>query len=223
MINPKQLFSFENPNKDRYNTLHTGSYAPNLETPYGNAQWGFLIPEWDGIEYSDDPEKAREFFRQKLKGKPLIDLGCGPWHWTERIAEELNLPLYIGIDHNLRKEEKSLERNLANENGVLEERGNIILLNADILQAVAHLQTGLYNVTINGIDHFIIENEKYADAVVEELWRALHPESTIFGCNSIFFERLKQKGFTQTDFAGRKDPQFLGDEWIGWFLEKQNP
>ncbi|MDP3728484.1 MAG: class I SAM-dependent methyltransferase [bacterium] len=216
MIDLKQFFSFQNPNQGRYASLHAESYAPYLETSYGNTQWGFLTPEWNGTMYSTDPEKAKEFFREKLKGKPLIDLGCGPWHWAERLAEELDLSLYIGIDHSFgRKEEQSLERNLMKGNG------KVILLNASILHAVAHLQSGAYNITINGIDHHMIRNEKYRDAIVEELWRALQPESTIFGCNSIFFERLKQRGFIQTDFPGRKSPEFLGDEWNGWFLERK--
>ncbi|MDP3728487.1 MAG: hypothetical protein Q8R18_03465 [bacterium] len=42
MIDLKQLFSFENPNQERYASLHAGSYTPFLETSYGNTQWSLM-------------------------------------------------------------------------------------------------------------------------------------------------------------------------------------
>ena len=183
----KDLQNRENPNKEYYQKLIADLEKRNfckLSTPYAD-QW------------SDDMQLNRniiDIFKNKLKGKVLVDLGCGQYlqhfdacaqqnSYTLNLARKLQVKSYIGVD-------KFIELNdLEDFNS---KSLDAIIVKADMLDFVSKLPDNSVNFTINGIDGVVILNcDKYAQAVAAEMVRATLPKGIIFGIRSEPTEFLK--------------------------------
>jgi hypothetical protein len=140
-------------------------------------------------------ETARNFFKQKLAGHPLIDLGGG-MGLMRSLASELGSTEYINID---RQHHKNLPPNaleirhsapLVDNQDALE-----IDVQADMLDFVSRLKEGVASFTLNGIDRFIVNNPKYHKALGKEILRATKKNGLIFGIQSIALSQLAEELF----------------------------
>jgi len=194
-LDPQSLLTFENPRMKEYDELlarlakerKTGSID---QEPYSD-QWKLLI---FGEELGRDVPALR-YLREKLKGKWLLDLGSGSGGMKD-VARILGVSRYIGVDkYPGRKESGSGYKDI-----VLKESANgstieVAVASGDMLQFIARLPSESVNITINGIDVSIINDESYYKALATEIARVTPSGGIVFGVNAEVFRYLDQSVF----------------------------
>jgi len=180
----KDLQNHKNPNNDNYQKLIVNLGNKNCvtsSTPYAD-QW------FDDMQLNPF---IVDIFENKLKGRVLVDLGCGQHMqsaignaYTLNLARKFQVKSYIGIDKliKLNDLEDFNSKNL-----------DAIIVKADMLDFVSKLSDNSVNFTINGIDGVVIlDSDKYARAVAAEMVRATLSNGIIFGIRSEPTEFLRE-------------------------------
>ncbi len=140
-------------------------------------------------------ETVRNFFKQKITGHPLIDLGGG-MGIMRNVALEFGPTEYINVDRqhyeNLPPNPLEIRHSapLANNPDALE-----IDVHADMLDFVSRLKEGVSSFTLNGIDYSIVDNPKYHAALAREILRATRKHGLIFGIQSIALSQIAKQLF----------------------------
>ena len=249
MLDLTTLLSYENPNRERLDEIIANerfATCPYLSDTYSVPQWGFIKDK--GVFPSPmvlHRKKAYKFMREQLAAVPLIDLGCGdifgyPGNVTMILAaKQLGLPAYIGVDkYNVGRGNRYAARTIESNCHVSiddlsetleqykdENRASVFddlaieVVKADMLDFVSRLNSGVYNFTINGIDHAILHDNKgeYSQALAEELARASETGSVVFGGSSEIFYYLARVGFTLLDVPG--NPR-MKENHYNWIFKK---
>lgn len=149
----------------------------------------------------------------KLTGNPLFDLGGGIVEDLQRqdmdvflqMANRCGVSVYVDVDRFLIQDEKdenyfgktgsvNPSKDMASdaEKKRLQEMypdTQIALVQADMLDFISRLNENAGNFVINGIDRFVIPDQKYHTALARELRRTTKKGGIIMGVNS---EVLKQ-------------------------------
>ena len=97
----RKILSYKNPYKEEYELLSRSQeikgYHPYCENALG------LISTFSGKSevgsgFASAKEKRQflSYLKGKLKGKPLLDLGCGFWFPTEEVRLQLSEPGHEG-------------------------------------------------------------------------------------------------------------------------------
>jgi|SRR3989339_1276063 len=166
----------------------------------GMFQW--YSKSWRDEYYKDDPN-VQSIFRKFFPNSVLIDLGGGGFSGVRFVAQNFEKINYVNVDRNaVYTEEKDRETEESNTFKTInekdddddKEKGNKYLsVRADMLDFVSHLQSGVYNFSINGIDKAIIDNEEYHKYLTQELLRVSEPGSLIFGTKSRVLKFLNEE------------------------------
>ncbi len=114
-----------------------------------------------------------EGFDIPLKGYPptnqvLIDLGCGKNNYGCEIANKCHFMAYIGVD-----KDGLQDINISSED--LGFKIPSVFVKEDMLTFLKRLPNESASLMANGIDHFIINDGKYRDEVIKEIYRVLSP------------------------------------------------
>ena len=140
------------------------------------------------------------FFKEKLSGKPLVDLGGGRTCTLLPIADHNEASAYINVDKYVGRF-ADLERNpLRNQyesyfspKNILRDLKRPVLTSniepafiyADMLDFVARLPDNSANFALFGLDEDIIGGDRrYHEALSKEIARALRGGGIVFGRNS---------------------------------------
>jgi len=143
--------------------------------------------------YGERAKTARDFFKQKLTGHPLIDLGGG-MGLMRGIASEFGATEYINVD---RKYHENLPPNpfeirhsapLGNKQNADE-----IDVQADMLDFVSRLKNGVASFTLNGIDYSIVNDPEYHKALAQEIIRTARKNGLIFGIRSMALSEISEQ------------------------------
>lgn len=150
----------------------------------------------------EEAKKGIDFFRTRLSENVLVDLGggAGTMKGPSRVWE---VGTYVNVD-------RGVYGKLVNENSPSDattavadkvEAGlHINGVNADILEFVTKMRNGVGNFTINGIDHYIVDDPKYNQALAQEIVRAMKTGGLVFGVESDIFQ------YFQTMASADKSP-----------------
>ncbi|MBA4337055.1 hypothetical protein C0416_04785 [bacterium] len=133
--------------------------------------------KWPSILWQESAIKTREFFAERLTGKPLVDLGGGRG-WMTGFANELRVGEYVNVDRNHNQALPSDPYRIINSSPL----GTNI--QADMLDFAARLKDGVANFTINGVNQEAIDDERYHAALAKEILRATQSGGLIFGIKS---------------------------------------
>lgn len=165
-------------------------------TPFSK-KWGKVAhrlesPPPDALSLAE-AKKGIEFFRTRLSGNVLVDLGggAGTMKGPSRIWE---VGTYVNVDRGVYGKlinEASLSDATTAVADKVEAGLHINGVNADILEFVTRMQTGVGNFSINGIDKFIVDDPQYNQALAQEIVRATKTGGLIFGIESDVFENFK--------------------------------
>ncbi len=150
--------------------------------------WIHLL-DGEGAEYRRDllgrnkgSAIEKTFFRRRLKGKALIDLGGGPANWSWNIAREFGSSTHINVDrYGSLNPPGPLKPKLL---GFHQDKYSAWEINADMLDFISRVRSNIANCTINGIDDFIINDYRYHEAMAEEMVRVTKKGGLIFGYDS---------------------------------------
>lgn len=243
MANLRRLLAYENPNRvelDKIIANERFAEVPDMPDAYSNSQWGFIEDHGkSGSPVVSNPRKVYRFMKENLPKAPLVDLGCGaifgyPGNLTMlRAAEQLGLPAYIGVDrHNVGTGEPNLYTSIDDLSKRLERYRNrdelpeftnldVEVVRADMLDFVSRMIAGVYNFSINGIDHNILydEGSKYSKTLATELARASKKGSIVLGCNSEAFYHLARTGFKLLDVPADSK---MKNNIHGWIFKKDS-
>lgn len=138
-------------------------------------------------------ENARNFFKQKITGHPFIDLGGG-MGLMRNVASKFGPTEYINVDRQYHEDlppnplEIHHSAPLIGNPDALE-----IDIHADMLDFVSRLKEGVASFTLNGIDHSIVDNPKYHEALAKEILRATRKHGLIFGIQSISLSQIAEQ------------------------------
>ncbi len=160
-----------------------------------------------------------ENIRYSMEGKPFIDLGGGEFSAMETFAREHGAASYVNVDsfHPIKQlMENSVDTvnatdtaSTADTEGTTGAEGIIfveqdpnydyerIIVPQDMLLFLSRMQPMECNFAVNGIDGFIISDDKYHKALTEELARVSAPGSLVFCANSVVVEYLEKNGFVR--------------------------
>jgi hypothetical protein len=239
MIDLKQLFTFEHPERTLIDTLvqaETFARCANLPDEYSASMWGFLTEEdtgWSPV-LGDRGQAVATFMKGIIPKVPLVDLGCGgvfvyPGNKTMiYAAQQLGLPAYIGVDrYNVGTEDPWLDPTV----NVLTERQkdslkiygvtiDTALVRADMLDFASRMEPGVFNVTVNGIDHHILRQpERYSAALAKELGRVCLPGSMVLGnASEVFYSLCNSNEFRRVEVPNERtmNPPMN----VGWIFER---
>ena len=141
----------------------------------------------------------------RTSGQLMLDLGGGEPP-AERVSLLQDLAVLLGVSSFI-----SVERYaLANDQGIFpaeisQDLGaalqipqppqtQAMLVQGDMLEFLAALPDNCCNVTMNGIDGFVVHYPQYHDFVADELARVLLPGGVAFGSNAVPLQRLEARG-----------------------------
>lgn len=147
-------------------------------TEYANG-WGIL--------YGEQAEAARNFFKQRLSGHPLIDLGGGLGDpMCNLAATKLGSSVYVNVDRNPYESNVQPNPYEIEHSAVLGKNPGTFIVNvyADMLDFISKLKDGVASFVINGIDSIIVDDPKYHQALAKEIIRSTQVHGLIFGINS---------------------------------------
>lgn len=154
---------------------------------------------------------------EHLRGKRVVDLGCGPVVSDfQDLLGEYEPSYYIGVDQGMR----FIGREVAGESAVgpytllNTEAGdplNGVLVRADMLDLVSRLPNRYGSYVMNGVDAHIIEGESpYAAAVMDEIVRTTPEGGVVLGTTN--------EGGMLTELAKR--PEFETERLLpDWLVE----
>jgi len=132
----------------------------------------------------NDNSKKISYLKEKLKGKIVVDLGCGgvgSVHDNISIMARLGVKNYIGIDVDL----NALHANLILIEGL--EMPLVRYIKEDMLVFASKLKDKSVNFFMCGIDNTIIKSDVYWERLGEQLARATEDNGLIFGrCKPLF-------------------------------------
>lgn len=202
------LLSYKNPRAEEYARI-----IERVRKQVAASEWGSPPDEYAGdwqrvVEPKPDgnDSKYKKFLEKKLKGSLLIDLGggraadrTGKTH-IGHVAEKLGVKTYINVERFLSDNVSvDLFTDVSEKVGVEQPKNTkIITVKGDMLDFISRLPDNSANFSMNGIDHFVIEDEEYHNALTTELTRTTKPGGVVFGinCDAVFslskdkFERL---------------------------------
>ncbi|MCD6429500.1 hypothetical protein J7L09_02290 [bacterium] len=154
-----------------------------------------------------------ELLSDRLRQKPLIDLGCGKnLYYSLKLAEYVQASEYIGVDRFHKPETRGFltpEQEEELETTGQTEKGNLKIrtIQEDMLVLLSQLPDNYGNLMINQIDEFILNlatgpttNQKYLELLIEEIKRVIGAKSITFGLHSkIIFDKLKKAELTVSE------------------------
>lgn len=208
-VSLRHILTYDNPKLAEYQRL----IQHIKEKGAGVSLSESFAPQWKRVLYFQvdrdrDPEynpprteKARAYFREKLTGETLIDVGGGRGRQTENLralAKKSGVQTYINVDLG-----KVLDPYTALPAEPIdywqlppEERARPMdeyLVEADMLDFVARIPNNSSHFAVNGIDSHVLSYEKegdeYANALFEEMVRATKVGGILFGIESDIWQR----------------------------------
>ena len=158
------------------------------------------------------PDELREELFPFLRGKDLVDLGCGMDRnsgWCPpsvlNMAAKAGARRYVGVekygDPYISDEEQYQAKGLLTE----------IHGDTDMLEFLASLDENSANITINGIDDEVINpkipaNQQYLELLAEHIARVIGRDNIAFGIGSnVIFDCLQRKGLSRQKILERID------------------
>ncbi|GEM_PF-5038574 len=171
------------------------------------------------FELISEKEKplVESLLREKLKERPLVDLGSGSNLAILRRLAEIGVQAeYIGVDldfNDLRQRNKrdavldpksKPEIDITDLLGVKRQEGSMAiatLVQADMLHFISQLQSRSVNITVNGINDSLpgsqtARDSGYFRALAQEIERVVPAGGLVFGCGATpIFSYLNQELF----------------------------
>ena len=155
-------------------------------------QWTLPFNEPKGVD--------ADFFENHLAGQTLIDFGGAFYGLMSDFAIKYGAKNYINVDRfNIRSLPK-LTDPLGDpilKNTGTRKRTLMIEVASDMLNYVTRVRDNVTNCVINGIDFNIIDDDRYNEAMGEEMIRVTRKGGLIFGNSSealYFIQRLIEDG-----------------------------
>lgn len=108
-------------------------------------------------------------------GHLLVDCGAGKEYWMRKFAHEFHVGLLFEIDVAYQR-----PKMIASGSPPI----RILFQKGDMLDALSRLPSACGNISINGIDGTLIENQEYHKALAHEIERVLQPGGIVFGFQS---------------------------------------
>lgn len=225
----EDLFGYQNPKLEEYRVLFKSLYDGPPEHRFldlgGNSPGIFWVRlEGDLKGAFQDPateieaRKLKDFMISKLQGSILLDLGSrspGNMESAYYLWEEAHGSQYIGIDlFAIGRGE-----NLGYTINIID---NLYGVKDDMLLALAKMRTGSANITIDAIDHTIIPDEKYHEALATEIIRVCKPGGIVFGINARALAIIQEK-INKGELDSFRNHEIDWNKLSGWghILEKK--
>lgn len=132
---------------------------------------------------------------EKLKGKPLLDLGCGREHLASsfRFAVSVGASVYVGVDLDL-PNEMTVKRRVEKERSLeIEGRGlKITLVEAEMLCFLKCVPAkSRVNIMMNGVNSTDMhlpegfDRNTFAIRIAEQMERIVEPDGIVFGMSLV--------------------------------------
>jgi hypothetical protein len=201
-ISLQNLLTYDNPNLPRYKELikqeHEETGRVWLPQTFSE-EWAdmyFDRRKEGNKKYNPDRkdlEKQRAFFKEKLQGEILIDIGGGQGRTMPEFAKKFGARLYINVDEHHGELEGAPNPQVGKPAKIdywrlpKSERTRpmeAIDVKADMLDFVARLPDNSCNFVVNGINMEVIISDDYREALIEELMRATKVGGIMFGITS---------------------------------------
>jgi len=188
-----ELLNYSNPHTKRYQKIieeENANERAQTQGAFGQI-WQDLPPSIKNNEGFFSTKATRNFLKSKLKGEILIDLGSGLNPTLLELALELEC-CYIHID----KFRLQSNRNLNPKKAIYQYKEGwteILDVQADMLDFLSRMKSNSANITINGIDSYIIPNKNYHEALAREILRVIKPEGIVFGNKSTSLQVIRKK------------------------------
>lgn len=221
-ISLRHLLTYDNPKMSEYQELidfvmREGA-GPDLPQEYSSA-WGDILTRWGSVtfvqgskipEYNPpEYERVRAYFKEKLPGQILVDVGGGALNQIMRsLAKKFGVKTYVNVDltydGRLDPYTAKCDKSPANYFWRLppEERTKPMdeyLVTADMLDFVARLPNNSCNFALNGIELDVLSPSipsrgiGYSQALFAEMVRATKIGGTIFGVESNMWAKGDQR------------------------------
>jgi hypothetical protein len=187
----KDILNYDNPNKEKYQVI-----IDNLERINSLKEESPPTDRYSDLWFDldrglDETGKDREFFKDKLSGNVLIDLGGGRVPAMRHFAKNYGAKAFINVERFL-PDRFPVDPTVDLTDALRTEKEkdmDMLVVKADMLDFVSKLPDNFANFTINGIDSVIIEDQNYHHALAQELARATRPGGIIFGmCSDALWE-----------------------------------
>ncbi len=167
-----------------------GKYAEILRTNYSEI-WDDYIFKRTNADINID-----SLFQKALPDETLVDLGGAAGRLSE-LAGKYKAKMYLdadlypyGADDPEPADPTKGNININDYYDVITNtkmfEGSIkkLIVRSDMLDFASRIKDGSVNLTLNGIDSFIIKDPKYHEALANEIARAAKPGGIIFGNHS---------------------------------------
>jgi len=137
-------------------------------------------------EYAKLTEQELQYFKERLQGQALVDLGGGSGGVMFDLAANLaRAQMYINVDRGRFHPNKP--PNPLEPTDIIPSQDQsrfIVKVKADMLDFISRMKDGSANFAINGIDSIIVSDPRYNEALAKELVRATRSGGLIFGLES---------------------------------------
>jgi len=187
----RNFLTYNNPNAELYRRLikqeHDVPGRRWLPQAFSE-QWRHVYYGPRGYESQESALKT--YFREKLNGGILIDIGGGQNDAMADLAKISGVETYINVDESLRGEydlSKTIPGNYDYQRIPEEERARPmtdILVKADALDFVSRVPSDTVCFAVNGMDFYVLEDADYRRALMGELIRTTKPGGILFGASS---------------------------------------
>ncbi len=170
----------------------------------------------------EERQEALSYFKKKLKGKILINLGAGSYHAMINFAKESGVKVYIEVDKFFPENEdiplnSSVDLSLGDKN----ENMQIVTVKSDMLDFLSRIPNESVCIVINGIDGDLIKNNEYHKALIKEFKRVIPNGEIVFGRNSTSLGLISQGVLKNTNEEEKENLQsfrpvrleFLSNKW----------
>lgn len=154
-----------------------------------------------------ETEEERKWFAERLRGRTLIDLGGGQSSMQD-FAADYGASTYVCVDRYGQTRESPVDPLHPEQESDPTENLHEIAVKADMLDFISRLKDRSANLTINGVDLFIIGNRDYHEALARELVRVVGDEGIIFGDYSEALKVLNRNIPPEL-----RNVKFIGSDW----------
>lgn len=201
--------SYDNPNKNYYQEVirNAEEVTRDFNTPHSD-HWDRLSDRPDfSEEQIEQAREAREFFRTKLKGGIVVNLGGWKSPFVKILGKEgpkevINVDKHMhykwDIDGYWERREKDepdipIDSNRVDLEENLSDGRRVKYVRADMLDFISQLPDNSVNIEIDGIDFNVIAHREYHQALAREIIRVLKKGGIVFGNVTSVLEKFQEE------------------------------
>lgn len=152
---------------------------------------------WVWQPWVEDPDAHRSDLAllASVRGRPLVDLGCGRAALAWRLAERLGASAYVGVDLQLVPGPRDPLRDLAAATTpAVQASTPRAAIQADALEVVSRLASDSASIVVGGLDCDVIRAPRWHRLLAREVARVVGPSGLVFCTESTVGGLLVEHG-----------------------------